>query len=187
MHKDPIVTEVKKIYHWNSSGQIIGEGIVSGSTVVQDWSVKYIYSGNTKMAMIQVKADGTEQTYYFVNNAQGSPALIADDSGAIVQKIQLDPYGNLELYQYADQRVNRDVYAINGGDLFWKGWEQEGDHGYGGGYSYKIGTSKDFFGYLHMDPNVSYVNVGDHISWGRKLVNMGIYIQMVGLVVLILT
>jgi len=64
--------------------------------VVQDWSVKYIYSGNTKMAMVQVKADGTEQTYYFVNNAQGSPALIADDSGAIVQKIQLDPYGNLE-------------------------------------------------------------------------------------------
>ena len=46
--------------------------------------------------MITVASDGTEQVYYFVNNLQGTPTMIMDATGNVVQRIQMDAYGNVE-------------------------------------------------------------------------------------------
>jgi len=85
------VQGVEKIYHWNSVGQMIGEG-----TPQEDFTIRYIYNGNEKIAMIRLDEMGKEQIYYFVNNLQGTPILILDDEGEIVQRIQMDAYGNVE-------------------------------------------------------------------------------------------
>jgi len=82
------VNDEEKIYHWDS-GNIVAEG-----TPTEDFKTRYIYSGNQKMAMMR---DG--KIYYFVNNLQGTPVLIFNEQGKIVQKIQMDEYGNVEQAQ----------------------------------------------------------------------------------------
>jgi RHS repeat-associated protein len=92
--KQRIFSEVngqKKIYHWDLNGHIIGEG-----TDEKDYLIRYINFGNQKLAMIQADESGNESIYYCVNNIQGTPILMLDDSGAIVQRLQMDAFGNVE-------------------------------------------------------------------------------------------
>ena len=91
----------RKLYHWDNSGHIIGESNINDdNTVNADWEVVYIYNGNEKVAMVR-----NGKTYYFINNLQGTPVIIADINGAIVQKMQYDSYGNLEqlLGEFGDE------------------------------------------------------------------------------------
>jgi len=83
----------KKIYHWDSLGNLIGEG-----TTVQDFTIKYIYAGNQKIAMVRVDAQGNETLYYFINDLQGTPVIITDEQAKIVHRQQTDAYGNLEMF-----------------------------------------------------------------------------------------
>lgn len=84
------LSEKQTIYHWNITEKIIAES--DSNTGVQ---TKYIYLGNQKIAMIK-KEGGEEKIYYFVNNQQGTPVLILDAQGKIIQRIQTDEYGNIE-------------------------------------------------------------------------------------------
>lgn len=87
----------EKYYYW-SGGQIIAEG----DTQRGDYTVRYIYSGNQKVAMVRKDATGTEKLYYFINNAQGTPVMITNDQGATVSKITLDEWGNLNQVEYGN-------------------------------------------------------------------------------------
>ncbi len=87
----------EKYYYW-SGGQIIAEG----DTQRGDYTVRYIYSGNQKVAMVRKDATGTEKLYYFINNAQGTPVMIMSDTGNPVSKIALDEWGNLNQVEYGN-------------------------------------------------------------------------------------
>jgi RHS repeat-associated protein len=89
----PDTTYTTKYYYWDQSGRIIGEGVASEPSA--EFSVRYIYNGNEKVAMERRDMrSGAVQMYYFVNNAQGTPVLIVDSSSNSVSKINLDEYGN---------------------------------------------------------------------------------------------
>ena len=98
----------KKFYYW-SNGQIISEGVIdtqnaSNST---DYSVRYFYSGNQKIAMERRDmSTGQTSLYYFINNAQGTPVLILDSTGGIKSKINLDEWGNVGMLQGPSQEIN---------------------------------------------------------------------------------
>ncbi|MCP3965077.1 MAG: RHS repeat protein, partial [Lentisphaerae bacterium] len=79
-----------KYYYWDLSGRIIGEG----HTRLGNHTVRYIYSGNEKIAMIRPDSKGNEQIYYFINNMQGSPIYIVDAEGTKISKVQMDEWGN---------------------------------------------------------------------------------------------
>jgi len=84
-----------KWYYWDLNGQIIGEG----HSEYGDYTVRYLYSGNQKAAMIRPKdlkdRSKGEAVYYFINNPQGTPVLIIDENGNAVSKINLDEWGNI--------------------------------------------------------------------------------------------
>jgi len=80
-----------KLYNWDSAGHIIAESTVTGTILT-----KYIYAGNNKVAMVKPDGKGGETLYFFINDLQGTPVLITDTSGNVVQKTQTDPYGNVE-------------------------------------------------------------------------------------------
>jgi RHS repeat-associated protein len=91
-------------YHWNAGGQIIIESTKKQTeTDLSDpaptITTKYIYNGNEKIAMIKTQPDGTEQMYYFINNLQGTPIYIIDEGNRTVERIQVDPFGNMEQMQ----------------------------------------------------------------------------------------
>jgi RHS repeat-associated protein len=80
-----------KFYYWDQSGRVIGEG-VHGKT---DFSVRYIYNGNQKVAMERRDMNsGQIEMLYFVNNAQGTPVQIVDQNSNPVSRINMDEYGN---------------------------------------------------------------------------------------------
>ena len=85
-----------KWVYWDVSGHEIGEGVTRPGLPDIDYAVRYIYSGNQKIAMIRPDETGAEQTYYFINNAQGTPALIVDEAGTILTRQKMDEFGNLE-------------------------------------------------------------------------------------------
>ena len=95
--------EATKFYTWDQSGHIIAEGLSNageGNTFNnQDFTVRYIYSGNQKVAMIRPKdlqnPNAGEDIFYFVNNAQGTPVLITNAQGNIECRYNLDEFGNL--------------------------------------------------------------------------------------------
>jgi len=86
-----IIKGNKRIYHWDLSGNIIGE-----STSDKDFVIRYINMGFQKMAMIRSDQSENEEIFYFVNTPQGTPVLILDDKGNIVQRMQMDAFGNVE-------------------------------------------------------------------------------------------
>ena len=97
------VTYPTKFYYWDQGGRIIGEG-VSGQT---DFSVRYIYNGNEKVAMErQDMRTGTAEIFYFVNNAQGTPTLIVDANDQSVSRLNLDEFGNPGIIQGPATEVN---------------------------------------------------------------------------------
>ncbi len=70
----------------------IGEAEATTGRIV----VRYIYSGNEKIAMERVDAQsGARSWYYFINNAQGTPVLILDESGGTISRVNLDEWGNV--------------------------------------------------------------------------------------------
>ncbi|MGE4169618.1 MAG: RHS repeat domain-containing protein [Candidatus Margulisiibacteriota bacterium] len=79
-----------KWIQWDLAGNQIGEGLATSNT----YEVKYLYSGNQKLAMIRTE-NGQEKTYYFINNAQGTPVIMIDTNNMVVSKINLDEFGNL--------------------------------------------------------------------------------------------
>lgn len=103
-------TGKEKVYYWDCAGRIIGEGLLaSGSQISmqpQAHSVRYIYSGNQKIAMMRPNGQGQEQVYYFINNAQGTPVMIVNAQGKIESKINLDEWGNLGLIRGSKQEIN---------------------------------------------------------------------------------
>jgi RHS repeat-associated protein len=89
----------QKIYYWDTQGRIIGEqNVAYAGANTNTATVRYIYSGNQKVAMARPKnlsdLNAGEDIYYFVNNAQGTPVLIVDAAGKSVSKINLDEWGN---------------------------------------------------------------------------------------------
>jgi len=87
----------EKYYTW-SGGQIIAEGDTQGG----DNIVRYVYSGNQKVAMVRKDKSGNEQVYYFVNNGQGTPVMIVNDAGAVVSRITVDEWGNPSPVEYGN-------------------------------------------------------------------------------------
>jgi RHS repeat-associated protein len=81
----------ERIFHWDLSGNIIGEG-----TPEKDFVIRYLNMGYQKMVMIRSDQTEKERLFYFVNTPQGSPVLILDDKGNIVQRMQMDAFGNVE-------------------------------------------------------------------------------------------
>jgi len=86
----PNAPDTTTLYHWNAAGQILAEATPEISI-----HTKYIYLGNEKIAMIKTQGN-TENIYYFINNPQGTSAIIQDQSGTPIQKTQLDEFGNIE-------------------------------------------------------------------------------------------
>ena len=81
-----------RLYMWDSAGRSIGEAEATTGRIV----VRYIYSGNEKIAMERVDAQsGARSWYYFINNAQGTPVLILDESGGTISRVNLDEWGNV--------------------------------------------------------------------------------------------
>ena len=83
-----------KCYYWDTQGRIIGE-------YTEQWhgtTVRYIYSGNQKVAMARPKnlsdLSQGEDIFYFINNAQGTPVMIVDGNNHEVSRINLDEWGN---------------------------------------------------------------------------------------------
>ena len=73
-------------------GSSIGEAEATTGRIV----VRYIYRGNEKIAMERVDAQsGARSWYYFINNAQGTPVLILDESGGTISRVNLDEWGNV--------------------------------------------------------------------------------------------
>ncbi|MGE4169617.1 MAG: RHS repeat domain-containing protein [Candidatus Margulisiibacteriota bacterium] len=68
--------------------------VIEGLATSNTYEVKYLYSGNQKLAMIRTE-NGQEKTYYFINNAQGTPVIMIDTNNMVVSKINLDEFGNL--------------------------------------------------------------------------------------------
>ena len=65
------------------------------------------YSGNQKIAMERRDmSTGQTSLFYFINNAQGTPVLILDNTGGIKSKINLDEWGNLGMLQGPSQEIN---------------------------------------------------------------------------------
>jgi RHS repeat-associated protein len=92
--------KIEKYYYWDQSGRIIGEGQVHfqirpEQNCQKEHIVRYIYSGNEKLAMARPDWNGNETIYYFINNAQGTPILIVDENGVPASKINMDEWGNL--------------------------------------------------------------------------------------------
>ncbi|MFC1753778.1 RHS repeat-associated core domain-containing protein [Thermoproteota archaeon] len=83
--------EAEKFFYWDVSGQLIAEGSASNP-----YLVRYIYSGNEKIAAIYSNGEGEEKIYYFINNAQGTPWLCMDTDGHKMYYQKTDEYGNLE-------------------------------------------------------------------------------------------
>lgn len=83
----------ERVYYWDIQSRIIGEGDLEGPTV------KYIYNGNEKIAMVRPKdiADRSqgEDIFWFINNAQGTPKKIIDNNGTAVTEFTIDEWGNL--------------------------------------------------------------------------------------------
>lgn len=84
----------EKIYYWSLGGQEIGEGNLKYG----DHTVRYIYNGNEKIAMIRPKnkenlSEG-ESIYWFINTSQGTPIKIVDEKGGVVDTNQVDEWGN---------------------------------------------------------------------------------------------
>ena len=83
----------------NGSSTRSGDGLLTDNQPLpqapMDHSVRYIYSGNEKIAMLRPDENGTEQLYYFINNAQGTPVMILDNSGAVTAVINLDEWGTI--------------------------------------------------------------------------------------------
>jgi len=77
---------------------VIGEG----DTQRGDNVVRYIYSGNQKVAMVRKGANGTETMYYFINNGQGTPVMIVNEAGAVVSRITMDEWGNITPVEHAN-------------------------------------------------------------------------------------
>ncbi|MFC1770428.1 RHS repeat-associated core domain-containing protein [Candidatus Margulisiibacteriota bacterium] len=92
--------QAEKYYYWDFGGRIIGEGQTDFTenherNGQKEHIVRYIYSGNEKIAMSRPDWQGNEDLFYFINNAQGTPMLIIDQAGAIVFKNNMDEWGNL--------------------------------------------------------------------------------------------
>ena len=84
-----------KWYYWDAGGRNIGEG----HQRYGDYTVRYIYSGNEKIAMARPKdldnmAAG-EEILYFINNAQGTPVMVVNEAGTVESRINMDEWGNL--------------------------------------------------------------------------------------------
>ncbi len=96
----------EKYYYWNQSGQVVGEGITGQYGT--EYSVRYFYSGNEKIAMERRDIlTGDTRLYYFVNNAQGTPILIVDSTNNdAVSRINLDEYGNIGSMIGAKEEIN---------------------------------------------------------------------------------
>ncbi|NDC82037.1 hypothetical protein EB093_00005, partial [bacterium] len=82
----------KKWIYWDPAGRIVGEGREGAGEVV----VRYVYDGNEKVAMLRTdRTTGVESPYYFINDANGTPLMIMDQTGKVVSKINMDDWGNL--------------------------------------------------------------------------------------------
>jgi RHS repeat-associated protein len=108
-HPGPQTYDGEKIYYWDLQGRIIGEENQSYSQS-NAATVRYIYSGNQKVAMARPKnlnnlAEG-EDMFYFINNAQGTPVMIVDAAQNPVSKINLDEWGNEGIIQGSEAEIN---------------------------------------------------------------------------------
>ncbi len=82
-----------KFYYWDLAGRIIGEGVYGQNGA--DFSVRYIYNGNQKIAMERRDMNtGQVEMLYFINNAQGTPVMIVDQNNNPISRINMDEYGN---------------------------------------------------------------------------------------------
>lgn len=84
-----------RITIWDGSGHQIGEAEANTGRVV----VRYVYSGNEKVAMERVESEtGARKWYYFINNTQGTPMMIVDEVGAICRSSsKIDPNRRVKL------------------------------------------------------------------------------------------
>jgi len=89
----------RKWLYWDPAGRIVGEGREGVADVV----VKYIYDGNEKVAMVRPDNTGTEKGYYFINDANGTPLMIMDETGKVVSRINMDDWGNVNKYRVGAQ------------------------------------------------------------------------------------
>jgi len=90
----------RKWLYWDPAGRIVGEGREGVGDVV----VRYVYAGNEKVAMTRPSGNGTsEKPYYFINDAQGTPLMILDETGKVVSRINMDDWGNLNKYRIGSQ------------------------------------------------------------------------------------
>jgi len=90
-------------YYWDQAGRIAGEG----HTVYGDYTVRYFYSGNEKVAMERYDTNtGETKYYYFINNPQGTPVLIIDEQNQKVSGLNLDEWGNQGAVSGPQQEVN---------------------------------------------------------------------------------
>ncbi|NBV83958.1 hypothetical protein EBR57_07555, partial [bacterium] len=89
----------RKWLYWDPAGRIVGEGREGVAEVV----VKYIYDGNEKVAMVRPDNTGTEKGYYFINDANGTPLMIMDETGKVVSRINMDDWGNVNKYRVGAQ------------------------------------------------------------------------------------
>jgi|GEM_PF-1653032 len=103
-----------KFYYYDQAGRVIAEGVPGES----DFVVRYIYSGNEKVAMERRDMNtGVYSFYYFINNAQGTPVLIVDESNTAVSKVNLDEWGNFGMVIGPIEEINytgkkRDVTGL---------------------------------------------------------------------------
>jgi YD repeat-containing protein len=79
------------IFHYDIFGNIISETDANG-TLKRD----YIYLNVSRISMISSNS-GTEQNYYYLNDHLGTPAMLTDNSGAVVWQGDYYPFG--EIYQ----------------------------------------------------------------------------------------
>ncbi len=92
-----------KWYYWDASDRIIGEGHEKNG----DYVNRYIYSGNEKIAVIKRNSKtGSDDIHYFINNGQGTPLMIIDETGKINSTIDLDDWGNIRTLKGSKTEVN---------------------------------------------------------------------------------
>jgi RHS repeat-associated protein len=79
------------VFHYDFDGQIIAEGKPDGT-----YTTEYIYLGNTRLAMVDIKPNDA-LVYYYANNYLGTPFLMTDERGVVVWEAEYKPFGEAKL------------------------------------------------------------------------------------------
>jgi len=79
------VNGMKTIYHYDLSGNLIGESLPDGTFLAE-----YLYMGRTRLAKIDVTKN---ELYRYLNDHLGTPEMMIDEDGMVVWEARYKPFG----------------------------------------------------------------------------------------------